>query len=177
MSFVSTAAFETVVVPLEFVVAAEGDPGALEAGGYRLVLHPATRRSLEIGAQLARDGGKLVLVHATPSLVHASLYASPEGTWLPHDSIRDLDERATRTATKVLQDLAARLCQGSNVDVRAAAGTPIDIILEVANDVKADVIVLPTSGRGRAKRFFLGSTADKVIRQAECPVLVVPERP
>jgi nucleotide-binding universal stress UspA family protein len=170
-----SSVFERVVVPLEFVVADRDQTGAIEAGGYRLEIHDAVRRSIALGAKLAGTSGTLLLVHATPSLANASVYAAPEGTWMPQDSIRELDERATRAATKVLEDLGAKLCEGVKIKVHAAAGTPVDVILDEAKDFKADVIVLATSGRGRAKRFFLGSTADKVIRQAECPVMIVPE--
>ena len=37
-----------------------------------------------------------------------------------------------------------------------------------------DLIVLAASGRSRVARFFVGSTADRIIREASCPVLVVP---
>ena len=45
---------------------------------------------------------------------------------------------------------------------------------EEATKFDADLIVLPASARSTVARFFLGSTADRVIRQAPCPVLVVP---
>jgi hypothetical protein len=37
--------------------------------------------------------------------------------------------------------------------------------------------VLAASGRSRVARFFVGSTADRIIREASCPVLVVPAQP
>lgn len=172
---VTTPAFQRVLVPLEFVVADDGDEATIEAGGYRLQMHQAVRDSIDLGARLAQ-GGTLELCHATPSLANASVYAAPEGTWMPMDSIRELDERATKAATKVLEDLAAKLVRGATVQIHAAPGTPVDVILGEAERFRADVIVLATSGRGRARRFFLGSTADKVIRQARCPVIIVPDR-
>ena len=41
---------------------------------------------------------------------------------------------------------------------------------------EADLIVMAASGRSRVARFFVGSTADRVIREAPCPVLVIPAR-
>ncbi len=53
-------------------------------------------------------------------------------------------------------------------DVPAATG-----ILRKAEERKADLIVITTHGRGRLPRFILGSVADKVVRAAHVPVLVI----
>jgi nucleotide-binding universal stress UspA family protein len=168
--------FQRVLVPVEFVLA---DPAAvqrgeaIEAGGQQLELPTATQRSLEVGARLSA-GGKLLLVHATPSLAYAGIYGGPEGTWMPSSTINELDEQARKHSLAILEDLAARHCKGASVDFRAPPGAPTDVVLAEAEAFDADLIVLATSGRGRARRFFLGSTADKIIRQAQCPTLVIP---
>jgi nucleotide-binding universal stress UspA family protein len=172
----SIQAFQRVLVPVEFVIADRktSDGGeVVEAGGQTLEVAAAMRRSLQLGATLAR-GGQLRLVHATPSLAYAGIYGGPEGAWMPTETLRELDDNARRSSIKILEDLARLYCPGVEAQCRAPAGAATDVILEEAEDLHADLIVLATSGRGRARRFFLGSTADKVIRQAACPVLVVP---
>ena len=52
-------------------------------------------------------------------------------------------------------------------------GIPNEVILQTAMDQKTDLIIIATHGRTGLARVFLGSTAEKVIRQAPCPVLVV----
>jgi len=52
-------------------------------------------------------------------------------------------------------------------------GNPAMEIVRYAQEKKADIIVVGTLGRGGLSRFLLGSTAEKVIRTAPCPVLVV----
>jgi CPA2 family monovalent cation:H+ antiporter-2 len=47
-------------------------------------------------------------------------------------------------------------------------------ILEVARTLPADLLVLGTHGRGGFERLVLGSVAEKVLRKADCPVLIVP---
>ena len=49
-------------------------------------------------------------------------------------------------------------------------------ILRFAQAHGADLIVMGTHGYGAVKRLFLGSVADRVVRGATCPVLVVPAR-
>jgi len=52
-------------------------------------------------------------------------------------------------------------------------GNPAMEIVKYARENKVDIIVVGTLGRGGLSRFLLGSTAEKVIRTAPCPVLVV----
>jgi nucleotide-binding universal stress UspA family protein len=47
-------------------------------------------------------------------------------------------------------------------------------ILDYARERNVDLIVMGTHGRSGVERWLLGSTADKVIRKAACPVLIVP---
>ena len=54
-------------------------------------------------------------------------------------------------------------------------GTPADEIVRTADEEKAAMIVLGTHGRGGVQRLMLGSVADRVLRRAVCPVLVVRE--
>jgi nucleotide-binding universal stress UspA family protein len=52
------------------------------------------------------------------------------------------------------------------------SGRPFEEICKLAREIKADLIVLPTRGHGRLKHVLLGSTAERVVRYAPCPVLV-----
>jgi len=52
-------------------------------------------------------------------------------------------------------------------------GNPAVEIVKYAQEKKMDLIVVGTLGRSGLSRFLLGSTAEKVIRTAPCPVLVV----
>ena len=52
------------------------------------------------------------------------------------------------------------------------SGKPYEEICRLAGRIEADLIVLPTRGVGPLKHVFLGSTAERVVRYASCPVLV-----
>jgi nucleotide-binding universal stress UspA family protein len=60
-------------------------------------------------------------------------------------------------------------------DVRASVrfGQPADEILAFASDVGADLIAMSTHGRSGISRWVFGSVADRVLRGATCPVLLV----
>ena len=52
-------------------------------------------------------------------------------------------------------------------------GDTWDVISQVLSDKNVDLIVMGTQGHGGIKKLFLGSTAEKVVRHAACPVLTV----
>ena len=52
-------------------------------------------------------------------------------------------------------------------------GSPAEAILEVARTRKSDVIVMGARGLGRIAAAVLGSTSQKVVSHAPCPVLIV----
>lgn len=55
-------------------------------------------------------------------------------------------------------------------------GKPYEIILKVAQEWEADVIVLGTHGRTGLKHLLMGSVAEKVIRHSEKPLVIIPTR-
>jgi nucleotide-binding universal stress UspA family protein len=63
---------------------------------------------------------------------------------------------------------------GLHIPTSVAVGVPYEEILAVAHEKEADLIVVGTHGGGVVDRQFLGSTTLHLLRQAECPVLVVP---
>ena len=63
----------------------------------------------------------------------------------------------------------------STVDV--ASGDPAEAIVQVAREHAIDLIVMSTHGRTGLAHVLLGSVAEKVVRQAPCPVLVTRVQP
>lgn len=63
---------------------------------------------------------------------------------------------------------------GASTEVRE--GPVVPGILAAASESNADLIVMGTHGRSGFERLALGSVAEKVVRKASCPVLVVPSR-
>jgi nucleotide-binding universal stress UspA family protein len=70
---------------------------------------------------------------------------------------------------------AARMVESEGVKVRTFArqGEPADAILDVAEEEKADLIIVGNKGMTGAKRFLLGSVPNKVSHHAPCSVLIV----
>jgi len=53
-------------------------------------------------------------------------------------------------------------------------GSPYEAILKIAEEWKADLIVIGTNGRTGLSHLMIGSVAEKVIRHSEIPVFVIP---
>jgi len=81
---------------------------------------------------------------------------------------RDYNEEALTR----LQDLVPASFTGS-WQAQVATGDPADAIVQVAQELAVDLIVMATHGRTGLQHVFLGSVAEKVVRHAPCPVLTV----
>lgn len=62
------------------------------------------------------------------------------------------------------------------VEYRAEEGRPADVIVRVARQIGADLIVMGTHGRGGAARALMGSVAETVNRKAACAVATVRQK-
>lgn len=64
--------------------------------------------------------------------------------------------------------------QGYRVKAHVTEGEPVaEVILEVVTGLGCDTIVMSTHGRGGVSRWVFGSVADKVLRQANVPVILI----
>ncbi len=87
-------------------------------------------------------------------------------------AIREQDEVAQR----YLEETAARLgSDGQQVTIETVRG-PVDHSI-VERTTKDDLLVLASHGRGGLQRWLLGSVAEKVIRHARSPVLLIRAKP
>ena len=59
------------------------------------------------------------------------------------------------------------------VETLITVGTPVEVILTVARDKKADLIVMGTHGRTGITQKLIGSVMERVVRNAPCPVLCI----
>jgi nucleotide-binding universal stress UspA family protein len=76
--------------------------------------------------------------------------------------------------TVLLAEAAARAGPDIPVIVAATGGDPAEEIVRYARGHSIDLIVVGTHGRTGVSRVLLGSVAERVVRSARCPVLVVP---
>jgi universal stress protein E len=137
-------------------------------------LSPVTSRVIEEAAMIARiSGGSLRILSAfEPPLLYPPMGDVLPAYLSPEDSKQMLEEHARAL------EIAAQSVDLSGIahQVDAARGLPIEAITHAIDAFSADLVVMGTSGHNAWERMLLGSTANKVLAHATCPVLVVPRR-
>jgi nucleotide-binding universal stress UspA family protein len=103
------------------------------------------------------------VIHVLPELV----VLEPSVAW----TLIDDADRLRATENRLRAAFESERYQG--VEFKVLIGDPGHLIADYAQDVKADLIVLPSHGRTGLKRMLIGSVAERVVRLAHCPVLVI----
>ena len=127
-----------------------------------------SKKALRYAIPLAEKfGAKITLVHVLEPNVY------PENLLAPVE----LEEIKTRTigeGEELLEKLKQEaVCGRVDSVVIATMGMPYQRIIDLAAVTEADLIVLTTHGYTGLKHVFLGSTAERVVRHAPCPVLTI----
>ena len=84
-------------------------------------------------------------------------------------------EQEIDAAEEMLSDVIDSIPEGKTVESEIRYGRPAQEIVNVADELAVDAIVIGSHGRDGAKRLLLGSIAESVIRRANVPVTVVRE--
>ena len=93
----------------------------------------------------------------------------PEVTW-SHEGLEDLYQTE---AHRLQQAIPKALRLQGNAVTAVRYGKPADEIISYAREHDIDLICLGASGSGRTISTLLGSTVDRVLRRAPCPVIVL----
>jgi nucleotide-binding universal stress UspA family protein len=109
------------------------------------------------------NSSELHLVHVVAD--HASAEPQTDEALL-HGKLADAREQL-RTRVEALESTEELRVLG-----HIRPGAPVRGILQVAADIDADLIVVGTHKRTGVRKFMLGSVAERVLRDAHCPVLV-----
>src|SRR5688572_9518765 len=133
---------------------------------------PQSRAAFAFAEQLVRlSAGRIHLLHVVQApALHAVTPSGPVDLALPDVVVTG----ALLEAEKLLLQLAGE----SRVEVRVhvVEGAPAEIICGMAERLPADLIVMGTHGHEGLAHLLLGSVAERTLRRAACPVLVVPAR-
>jgi nucleotide-binding universal stress UspA family protein len=116
-----------------------------------------------------RLGAELHLLHVLSAIVPTGpdpLFAPV----LPPESFRELEE-ASRRALETLLDPSWGSPRALKVAVRWES--PVEGIVEYARESAIGLIVIATHGRTGLSHVLLGSVAERIVREAPCPVLTI----
>lgn len=96
------------------------------------------------------------------------------GFYVPHISFEQLEKEIEEGAQKMMaQFCQTRMGNFTNFQTAIITGIPNEEIIRKAADTGSSLIVLGTHGRTGLDHIIFGSTAERVVRSASCPVLTI----
>jgi nucleotide-binding universal stress UspA family protein len=146
-------AFQDVLVPTDF---GSGSLAALE-------------RALD---SLSPQGGRIIVLHVLEQRLLE--YVRPLYPELPEgEGLSRLQQRAREQAAQLITGLPTGAVE---IEPLIVEGVPSLKIVQLARDLDVDLIVMALHrGPAHFEQVFFGSTVERVMRFAPCPVLIVPE--
>src|SRR3989338_2016059 len=95
------------------------------------------------------------------------------GFYVPHQSYENLDDEMLIAAEEMLHDFSLKNLKGhKNIELRVVSGDPYKEIVKSIKILKINMCLMGTFGKAAIERFFVGSTTERVMRKAVCPVLI-----
>lgn len=128
---------------------------------------PASHKAARLAADIAgHKGAGLTLAYVVPRLL------------LPPDAygltVAEVEAEHRSHAEEVLRQAREALGEaGAAAEATVLSGPPAEALVEAAASAGADLLVVGSHGHGAVARVLLGSTTDRVVHLAGCPVLVV----
>lgn len=125
-------------------------------------------KAIKYAARFAEQfGATLVLTHVVEPVHY------PESVLIPPEMEEANRERLKLARASLAGFVKQQVPAGIPTETATRLGHPFSEISAVAKDFDVDLIVIATHGHTGLKHLFLGSTAERVVRLAPCPVLTV----
>jgi len=143
-------AFRSILVPTDF-----GDCSA-----------PAVRYAAMLAEKF---GAELILLH----VIQDTAMVMPDAVMPAPVSVPDLNQLLDAGKMGLAHLIDRENLAALNPRVEVRVGSPVAEIVAAATDLKADLLCIGTHGRTGLAHLLLGSQAERIIREAPCPVLTV----
>lgn len=131
---------------------------------------PASMQALDYAVSVAKQFRAAIhLLHVHPPDEASSVPGAGHLLLQSAEAIERLNEELTGIHQKRVEPFCPQNCH-------IRGGRPYQQIISLAREIDADLIVLSTRGHSGLRHLLLGSTAERVVRGAPCPVLVARKR-
>ena len=115
-----------------------------------------------------RYKAKFFLLHVVDTTYDIS------GFYIPHISAEKLMQEMEEAAEKKLTNISSAISRRIKArEIVVKSGIPHKEILKFAKDKGVDMIIMGTHGKAGLDHLLFGSTTERVLRQANCPVLTI----
>jgi nucleotide-binding universal stress UspA family protein len=111
---------------------------------------------------------RLIIIHVIQEPVDLS------GFYVPHISFEKLEKEIEEGAEKMMEKFCRTMISDfTNYETGIVSGIPYEEIIRKAEKENVSLIVMGTQGRKGLDHLLFGSTAERVVRNAKCPVMTV----
>lgn len=137
---------------------------------YKKILLPTdgsgyAEQEVERVTNLIADDGEIVILSVAGKLTSSAFQSGTK--------VRKVNARMKKEAEDAVKRMEKLFDDSLNVQTRVEVGFASDKIIEVSDEIGADLIVISASGKSGLHRFIIGSVAEKVLKNADIDVLLV----
>ena len=122
---------------------------------------------------MASLGGTIIILYVIDADYMSALPQLDVRQQLEENLRKEGKEAVEKFKEELEEEQCAGKCKNVNLVTMIKQGKPADVIIKTAEEEGVDHIVLGKSGKHGIEKFLLGSTADRVVREAKIPVDVV----
>ena len=149
---------------------------------YATDLSKNARYAFGYAASIAnRFGARITILHVLEELSHSATIRL--AAMLGEDKWQEVQDRNIHDVLDTIRTRLETFCQDADKeleecpylvdDVVIKLGEPVEIILSQAEEIGCDLVVMGTHGHGLLADAMMGSTATRVVRRSQLPVLIV----
>lgn len=153
----------------DILVATDLTPNSVQAFKHAVMMARRNKASLHL-LHVVREVDPAMRSYISAMMLKGSL--DKFDTQHEEEAREEIRKRLKQFAEEELSDHPEDLERVASVDV--LHGDPVARILQTADRLQVDVIVMGTHGKGQLEYSFLGSVAEKVLRKTRRPVFIVP---
>ncbi len=129
---------------------------------------PIAEHAFGYALSIAQEfGARLFILHVINE------QADLRGFYLPHLAYEQVEADIATAARRMMEEFRAGIEGYDNHQGTVVSGIPYAQILKTAHEQDVDLIVMGTHGLAGVEHLIFGSTAERVVRHAGCPVMTV----
>ena len=130
-----------------------------------------SRRAFYIGLEMAaKFGSKITMLHVLEPIT--ALDFSPKKFRQAYQDMTRIEEGVKKRVQEFI-DEGKYDVDIESIDVEIVVGKPFQEVLKKARELGVDLVIMGSHGKQAGDEVIMGSTAERVVRRAPCPVLVI----
>ena len=135
---------------------------------------PVAQNALNFAAQLGNDNSELIILHVIEHPTADSFKAMGVSDYDPMENIY-LTRLIERVKGKLENLVASAEMISANASYKIKVGSAFHEISDEIKAINVDLVVMGTAGSSGVEEYLVGSNAERVVRNANCPVITLRE--